>query len=122
MSLDQHAQANAGRTAFQRDYLDARMAFADTSGYGGGVSKSLSSFTGLVPERAVRKEDVDISLASDCWLIYCGWEDKLVGAIRMDGHISSISEPARAHDLFGENRRGASMIKVVAEAQGILST
>lgn len=109
------------QTAFRRDYLDAKMAFADTSGYGGGVSESLSSFTGLVPERDARRGEVDIASASDCWLLHSGWENKLVGAIRMDGYISSISDPTRAHDLFGEFRQGLSIIGVVGEAQRILA-
>ena len=109
-----------GGTAFHREYLDARMGFVDTSGYGGGVVEDLRKFTGLFPPRQNETEDSGMSRAAECWLLYAGSEKKFVGVLRTDGFLSSVSEPARQRDLFSVYRRSRSMRGVLAEAEAVL--
>lgn len=108
-----------GANLVQRRYLQARMGFADTSGYGGGVLDILRPFTSIF--RSSGDGHAEMRNAAECWLLLEGEAQTVVGAVRADGVLSSVSAPAIAHDLFELYERTKSMRTVVVEAQKILS-
>jgi len=109
-----------GARLLHRDYLEARMGLVDTSGYGGGVSDRLETFTGLFSPDAQHEEVAIENRAADCWLLFRGAERELVGAMRMDSLASSAGTPGKAHDLFRSYQQGRSMREALREAETIL--
>ena len=108
-----------GANIVQRRYLQARMGFTDTSGYGGGVSDDLRLFTGIF--ETCPTGESEMRNASECWLLLAGESKAVTGALRMDGVLSSQSLPEAGHDLFDLYTQTKCMRLVVAEAQKILS-
>lgn len=108
-----------GAKLLQRDYLQARMGFADTSGSGGGVLNLLRPFTGIF-RRCDDNPHSEMRNAAECWLLLAGEEQTVTGAFRLDGVLSSVAAPEIGHDLFELYTRTKCMRSVVAEAQNIL--
>lgn len=106
-----------GARLLHHDYLHAHMAYEDTSGHSGGVRQELQQFSALVSHERI---EAAIAEAADCWLLFAGWQSALVGAVRMDGWISSAAAPDQAHDLFAALRDSGSMEMTLIEAKRIL--
>ena len=83
-----------------RYFLEARNGFLDTSGDGGGVSRALRDFGQVYERRESDHSSAEYDAAAKCWLLYQGLENRLIGCVRMDGMISSVTEPHRGHDLY----------------------
>lgn len=108
-----------GARMLKRSYLTARMGFCDSSGIGGsGILGELKQFSALFREDADRPNSP--SLAADCWLLTEGWEERIVGALRMDGWLSSTASPEIGHDLFPIYRQTHDMAAVLSKAETIL--
>lgn len=101
----------------RENFLEARMGFVDTSGYGSGVSTALRPFTTMFRPKSTEDE---IDAAADCWLVYEGSEDRLVAAVRMDGHLSPVTSPSEMHDLYTVYLQNRDMSKVLAKASEII--
>lgn len=104
-----------------RYFLSARNGFADTSGEGGGISTALNHFP-KVYQRDLSNASFDMDSAAKCWCLYQGLEEILVGCVRMDGVLSSIEDPDRAHDLFpiySKTRKMSAVTSVALEILGI---
>lgn len=109
-----------GSRMLEQDFIDARMGYLDTSGYGAGVQTELRNFTGLYKGRSESPGKGDMSDAADCWLLWSGLERKLIGAVRMDGFLSSAGAPDVAHDLFSLYEGKRKMSTIVAKAHELL--
>lgn len=109
-----------GSQMAQRDYLDARMSFLDTSGYGGGIDAALEPFTAICAIDRQGVPDDRTERAALCWSLLAGSEGKLVGIFRMDGLLSPVGHPDQVHDLFAAYRKSRSLSEVVALAVKIL--
>ena len=102
-----------GAQVTRRDYLDARMCFEDTSGYGGGIDPRLDAFSAIagLPGKGVSEDRTD--RAALCWLLTVGPERNVAGVFRMDGRLSTVAEPELVHDLFGAYRKNRSLSEVM---------
>jgi len=102
----------------QRDYLDVRMGYIDSSGIGGsGTDKSLREFTALFSGETGQ---AGMSQAAACWMVYKGDDKQLLGVVRTDGFISSASDCQVAYDLFQTYRTKRRMETVLFEALAFL--
>lgn len=111
--------ALVGVRALQRDYLDVRMGYIDSSGIGGsGTDKLLREFTALLSDETGQ---AGMGQAAACWMVYKGDEKQLLGVVRTDGFISSASDCRQAHDLYHSYRVKRQIEPVLFEALALLS-
>lgn len=103
-----------GSQMARRDYLDARMCSADTSGYGGGIVPHLADYSAIADFTGKDVPDDRTERAALCWLLTVGPERKVAGVFRMDGRLSSAAEPELVHDLFNAYRKSRSLSDVTS--------
>lgn len=109
--------AIVGARALQRDYLDVNMAYDDSSGISGSDFDTIRGFTALFSEEHETNRE---SQAAECWMLRRGTERRLVGVMRTDGYISSVSDRRQAHDLFESFRPTRQIEPVLFEALALL--
>ena len=104
-----------------KHFVQAKNAFFDTSGEGGGRSELLLQFEKLYQDRSERPKSIDNDEVYHCWLLHQGVDEHLIGCVRMDGLVSAYSSPEIAHDLFPIYRESRKMSSVIAAAAQILN-
>jgi hypothetical protein len=110
-----------GSQMTRREYLDGRMCFIDTSGYGGGIDPRLDAFSAIADTKGNGVPDEREDRAALCWLLLAGPKRDVAGVLRMDGLLSTADEPELVHNLFASYRKNRSLPEVTSLCLELLS-